>query len=144
MKRLVAAIVTVFIALIPHAREVNEDYTREEHMVDLTNHDRIKHERDPLKVNWNLSRYAKRHSRKMREAGYIFHSTERQMKRALEDVQWSEAGENVGVGASLFSLERAFMRSPPHRQNILNSEFNHIAVGVIGRDPIWVTIIFYG
>ena len=38
-----------------------------------------------------------------------------------------------------------FMASPPHRRNILNREFDHLAVGVVeSGGNVWVTVIFYG
>ena len=36
-------------------------------------------------------------------------------------------------------------RSTPHRRNILNREFDHVAIGVVESDGnFWVTVIFYG
>jgi uncharacterized protein YkwD len=81
----------------------------------------------------------------MARSGYIFHSTEGQLRRALGGYDWSFGGENVGVGGSLESLQDAFMASRPHRQNILRRAYERIAVGIVRADGrIWVTVIFYG
>jgi uncharacterized protein YkwD len=81
----------------------------------------------------------------MARRGYLFHSTTEQLRGALGSVRWSIGGENVGVGSSLESLQRAFMASRLHRENVLRPSFDHMAVGIARRDgALWVTVIFYG
>jgi uncharacterized protein YkwD len=112
-------------------------------MLQLTNDDRADHDRRTLDLDAELSQYARRHSQAMAEAGEVFH-TERLVAK-LKDKDWSAAGENVGAGSSLSDIEAAFMGSTPHRRNILNSDFEDVAVGVVESDGnFWVTIIFYG
>ncbi len=111
----------------------------------LTNADRATGGHEALALAERLSRYALRHSRRMAELGSIFHSGERQLRDALEGTGWETAGENVGVGASVPSIERAFMASPPHRANVLGPAYDHAAVGVVRADGVlWVTVVFYG
>jgi uncharacterized protein YkwD len=43
---------------------------------------------------------------------------------------WCAAAENVGRGYSLAQVHRAFLGSPPHRENILTRRFTHIGTGV--------------
>lgn len=113
--------------------------------VELTNQDRREHDRRALRFQRRISRYARAHSLAMAEKGYLFHSTEEQLVRALDGVHWSIGGENVGVGSSLESLQRAFMASELHRQNVLRRAFDHVAVGIVRRDGVlWITVIFYG
>ena len=114
-------------------------------MVNLTNDDRREHDRRALRFQTRVSRYAKAHSQAMAREGYIFHSTQAQLQKALGNVNWSIGGENVGVGGSLESLEDAFMASKLHRQNILRRSFDHMAVGIVrGDGALWITVIFYG
>jgi uncharacterized protein YkwD len=81
----------------------------------------------------------------MARRGYLFHSNEDAIREALDGYDWSLAGENVGVGSSLQTLQDAFMASPLHRENILRASFGHAAIGVVrAHGRIWVTIIFYG
>lgn len=111
----------------------------------LTNDDRAEHDRRELRLARLVSRYATRHSREMADAGRIFHSSEDELREALAGVEWSSAGENVGVGSSLVSLEDAFMASPDHRANVLKRPYDHAAVGVVvARDRVWITVVFYG
>jgi len=112
-------------------------------MFQLTNDDRSDQDRRRLDLDAELSQYARRHSQAMAEAGELFH-TERLVAK-LKDKDWSAAGENVGVGPSLSGIEAAFMGSTPHRRNILNREYEDVAVGVVESDgTFWVTVIFYG
>jgi len=112
-------------------------------MFQLTNDDRADRDRRTLDLDAELSRYARRHSQAMAEAGEVFH-TERLVAK-LKDKGWSAAGENVGAGPSLSGLEAAFMGSTLHRRNILNRDFEDVAVGVVESDGnFWVTVIFYG
>lgn len=43
---------------------------------------------------------------------------------------WYAAAENVGRGYTLTAVHKAFLRSPPHRANILTARMTHIATGV--------------
>lgn len=114
-------------------------------MLSLTNTDRDAHDRADLAFAAELSRYAKQHSQAMADAGYIYHSTEDEMRSAFANYNWTIGGENVGVGGTLESLEGAFMASRDHRENILRPEFNHAAIGVARADGrVWVTVLFYG
>lgn len=47
---------------------------------------------------------------------------------------WQAAAENVGRGWSLEQIHRAFLNSPPHRENMLTRRFTHIGTGV-ARNP---------
>lgn len=147
---LVAAIALLMAGLLvvgtaPERADARERTGRRVKMVNLTNDDRREHDRRALGFETRVSRYAKDHSQAMARKGYIFHSTEAQLQRALGDIDWSIGGENVGVGGSLESLEDAFMASKLHRQNILRKSFDHMAVGIVREDgALWITVIFYG
>ncbi|HEY7756012.1 MAG TPA: CAP domain-containing protein [Actinomycetota bacterium] len=125
--------------------DADERVGRRRQMLALTNEDREQRERDELAFAARLSRYAKRHSQAMADAGQIFHSDADDIRAALEGYRWSLAGENVGVGTTLDGLQSAFMHSKLHRENILRTTFEHAAVGVVRTNGhLWVTVIFYG
>lgn len=112
-------------------------------MLHLTNEARERKGRDALALDRKLSRYALQHSRAMAEEGALFHTDD--LAALLEGVDWSMGGENVGVGPSLGDLQSAFMGSRAHRRNILQSGYDHTAIGVVQSDGnLWVTVIFYG
>lgn len=145
-----------------HARAA-EEVTPRDKMLALTNQDRTERDKKALKLNAALSRYAARHSADMAESGKLVHTPTKVLIRKLNDMagDWTAGGENIGVSTSLdgvqktlVQLEKAFMRSEPHRDNILKSAYDHAAVGVFEApddeatdaiDPkVWVTVIFYG
>ncbi len=112
-------------------------------MLQLTNDDRADRDRDALRLNDRLSRYARRHSREMAERGKLFHTPD--LADKLRGTGWSIGAENVGMGRSLEALEDAFMASRPHRKNILRAGFERTAIGVVeSGGSFWVTVIFYG
>ena len=97
-----------------------------------------------LQLNRELSVIARRHSLAMSRAGTLFHTIERRRLSARDN--WHAWGENVGyTPQDVASLQQAFMDSPPHRENILNRAFTHVAIGSVRVDgTLWVTVFFYG
>src|SRR3954468_8133333 len=58
---------------------------------------------------------------------------------------WTSIAENVGEGSSTDpnSLFQAYMASPPHRANILDSSVRYLGVGVVERSGLaWNTLDF--
>ena len=122
-----------------------ERFTRRLHMLSLTNQARESHDRADVKLNWLLSRYARRHSLEMASKGYVYHSDDDTLISILSPYHFTIGGENVGVGSTVDGLQDAFMASPPHRENILRSAYDHVAIGMASADGhLWVTVIFYG
>ncbi len=122
-----------------------ERFVRRLHMLALTNQDRESHDRVDVKLNWALSHYARHHSLEMAAKGYLYHSDDGTLVPLLDRYDFAIGGENVGVGSSVDTLQAAFMQSPPHRENILRSSFDHVAIGIARVDGhLWVTVIFYG
>jgi uncharacterized protein YkwD len=142
---LLSGLLVLGIAPVRAGADVEERFGRRRQMLGLTNEARERRDRRELGFAAALSRYARRHSEAMSRRGYLFHSNEDAIRDALDGYDWSLAGENVGVGSSLESLQDAFMASPLHRQNILRSTFQNAAIGVVrAHGRIWVTVIFYG
>jgi uncharacterized protein YkwD len=96
-----------------------------------------------LDRGWRLRELADAHSRRMALEGRIFHTES--LGSRLSFVSWRVAGENVGAGQSMWKLYEAFMKSEPHRANILGRGFRRVGVGVYAHDGfLWVTLIFVG
>jgi uncharacterized protein YkwD len=111
----------------------------------LWRHNHTRRDRDLKKLilSASLSRRAESHSRDMARKGYIYHSP--CLRCRFEGYNWSVGGENVGVGAHMKSLHRAFMDSAPHRRNILYRGYTYVGIGVVesgGRK--WVTVLLMG
>ena len=132
-------------AFPPVRAAAGERFTRRLHMLSLTNQAREAHDRADVKLNWLLSRYARHHSLEMANKGYVYHSDNDALVSILSPYHFSVGGENVGVGSTVDGLQDAFMASPPHRDNILRTAFDHVAIGMASVDGhLWVTVIFYG
>jgi uncharacterized protein YkwD len=150
-RRTLAAVLALLLSALlllgfaPRADAAGDRFGHRRQMLALTNQDRDARDRRELNFAARLSRYAKSHSEAMARKGYLFHSTDDQLRDALAGYDWSIGGENVGLGGSLDTLEQAFMASKLHRQNILRPAFQRAAVGVVrDGDRYWVTVIFYG
>jgi uncharacterized protein YkwD len=117
----------------------------ERQMLRLTNASRAEHDVGRLRLDDRRSTKAHRHSADMAEFGDIYHTVDA-ARFYLRGMRWTKWGENVGrTSGTLARLQRAFMASPVHRENILDPRFDRVAVGVVERDgEAWVTLFFYG
>jgi uncharacterized protein YkwD len=115
--------------------------TQERHLVHLTDQTRVAHERPALRYSAALSKAARVHSRRMAERNRLYHNTYATISTLLGG-SWTKLGENVGNGSRIRTIQRAFMRSPEHRENILGS-WRKLGVGIVHqRDRFWVTVLF--
>jgi hypothetical protein len=139
---LVAAMTASFIAVTASSAAASTG-TDESSFISRINRERSSRGLRTLSVASSLTYYARKHSREMAARGEIYHSSNSQLSSAGGS-DWTEMGENVGVGPDVSSLHSAFMNSPSHRDNILHRAYNQIGVGVVyGSDGnIYVTEIF--
>lgn len=105
------------------------------------NNARSNADKGSLRLDPELSKAAKVHTREMIKKDLLHHTPSETLRRRVTN--WSILGENVGVGGTVTSLHQAFMNSTAHRANILLSDFRHVGVGAIKDDGrLWVTVIF--
>ena len=142
---LVATFLTAFTALAPSMAQATT-LTPRARMYRATNSSRLTNGVHKAYIHYTMSKLARRHSIAMANKGQIFH-TSNPSSFYLKGVRWSTWGENVGVTpGTIGGIENAFMKSPDHRANILNRNFDRVAVGTY-RDAngyLWVTVFFYG
>lgn len=92
-----------------------------------------------LTVAQDLVDVARYWSGQMASAGAISHDP----NLSNEVGNWTMLGDNVGRGPTAGDIHHAFMDSPAHRDNILDSRFTHVGVGVVDAgDKIYVTEVF--
>ena len=80
-----------------------------------------------LEVDAGLTAKARSWAGTMAGQGTIWHSS-------LQDgisASWRKLGENVGMGASVDSLETAFVNSPHHYDNLVDPAFRSVGIGVV-------------
>jgi uncharacterized protein YkwD len=114
-------------------------------MYQATNGSRGRFGRGDVWINRGMSKVALQHSGWMARTGHLRHTTD-PAAAYLKGMSWHCWGENIAVsGGSVADVEKAFMSSPEHRANILNTCFKHVAIGATRVDGVlWVTVFFYG
>ena len=106
----------------------------ENQVIQLTNQERAKHGLKPLTADWQVSRVARYKSADMRDKNYFQHNsptygTPFNMLKSF-GVSYRSAGENIAAGQpTAQAVVKAWMESPGHRANILNSSYTHIGDG---------------
>lgn len=78
-----------------------------------------------LPTQADAQRKAQAWAEKLARENTLYHST-------LSDgikVKWCSLGENVGYGPNVPAIQDAYMASPGHRANIVNTKWNGVGVG---------------
>lgn len=113
--------------------------TEEKEMLDLHNRTRADRNLPRLCVHPALQRAARAHSKDMIERDYFSHSTKGKRETSDERVErygykrYRAFGENIAWGSgnlgSPNNIMDGWMRSDPHRKNILNGRFREVGIG---------------
>lgn len=120
----------------------------EQEVVELTNNERAKSGLAPLQADAELSRVAREKSRDMSAKNYFDHNSPTygspfDMMQSY-GITYRAAGENIAKGQRTpQEVVTAWMNSPGHRANILNSSFTHIGSGFVEQGNHW-TQMFIG
>lgn len=80
-----------------------------------------------LPVHGQLLSVARNWTERMVQAGRISHNPNLSSEVSGN---WTKLGENVGVGPTVDALMQAFINSPAHYRNLVDPEWNYLAVGV--------------
>ncbi len=126
------------IALLHQIFLPKHAHTMEWQMLKLLNRDRRKHGLPSLKMQFDLRRVARKHSKDMAKLDYFEHKNlwgqthvDRYKENSISEVT---SGENLAkIAGYNFPVHRAevgLMNSPGHRANILNKDFNCVGIGV--------------
>lgn len=129
---------------------VGKSNTFVEQVLQLTNNQRSIAGLQPLKLNPQLSAAAYKHSQDMALNDFFSHvsSTGATVfdRVTAAGYTYSSVGENIAAGqATPQSVVQAWMDSPPHRANILNSTLQEIGIGFyhLANDPGNVSFHYY-
>lgn len=140
--------------------------------LEMLNRSRAEENLPPLAPDQRMASAARQHSEEMRNLNYMDHVSPVERYRtwtrrlALAEVSDMTTGENVGFFASnskgltarnfVETLHRNLMKSPRHRDNILNPKFTTAGIGIaLGERPadedpdtllpaMWITQNFSG
>jgi len=125
----------------------------EDEIFALVNEERLRKDLNALKWDDQLAEIARNYSRQMARENFFDHLDPkgadvvvRAEKSKLK--RWDKIGENLfyfkGEGGFGFFTVRNWMKSPTHRQNILDKDFNTAGIGIAeSRDgEIYITQVF--
>jgi uncharacterized protein YkwD len=108
-------------------------------MAKKVNKARSSHDKSKVKLDPELSRVARRHSKSMAKSEELVHTK----NLGGKVTKWKSLGENIGYGDSINQLHTMFMNSEVHKDNILKSEFRYVGVGTVKKGGwLWTTVIF--
>ncbi len=108
----------------------------EKKVVELTNKERTERGLKPLKLSEELTTVARAKSKDMRDNNYFDHTspTYGSPFTMMTDfgIDYTAAGENIAAGQKTpAEVVEDWMKSKGHRENILNSQYTHIAIGYV-------------
>lgn len=114
---------------------VSIDEEAEAQMFTLLNKEREASGLRPVIFDKKLQEIARLHAKDMLARGYFSHHTPDGLspfdRMAKANVTYISAGENLALAPSTVLAMQGFMQSPPHRANILSSDFGKIGIGAI-------------
>src|SRR5947209_7305321 len=121
----------------------------EKTILELTNKERARKDLPPLEPDPILCRVARAHSANMVRKGEMKHVLDGKNPAQRVDeagYDYGRVGENIAFSDGLHPAEivRSWMNSKVHRENILNSKFKHIGLGVArnDKDEVYYTQVF--
>ncbi len=123
------------VALNYKTDQLTIDEPSEVLMLSLVNNERKSKGLPELKIDEKLREVARNHARDMFSRGYFSHyapeglSPFDRMKNA--GIIYVYAGENLALAPDANKAEQGLMNSEGHRENILNSNFNKVGIGVV-------------
>jgi uncharacterized YkwD family protein len=111
----------------------------EQQMLDLVNGERTKGGLAPLKADGTLTKVARLKSQDMISNNYFAHQSPTYgspfAMMSKYGVTYRSAGENIAGNSSVTGAFQAWMNSPGHRANILNSQYNLTGIGIVHGGP---------
>lgn len=119
----------------------------EKRVVELVNKERAKYGLRPLTLNKELSRVARYKSQDMVDRNYFDHVSpfygDPFNMMQMFGFDYQIAGENIAYGyPTPEAVMNAWMNSPGHRANILDSDYTEIGVGFVAGKLIWTQQFF--
>ncbi len=155
-KAFIFALIVALIASFWVANEIalSKSYDEEEYQIfKLVNAQRRKSQLNDLNWDDNLARMARTYSQKMAKENFFAHAdfdgktvVDRAKDSSIKD--WLKIGENLFYYESNYNFDalavKGWMKSPTHRQNILDENWTATGIGIAesrnGR--IYITQVF--
>jgi uncharacterized protein YkwD len=106
-------------------------------LMDRINEDRISRGLSKLEWNDQLAASALTHGRRLVEQGRLSHQLpgEPDLSERIHTtgLRFDAAGENLAIAGNVEQIHTELMNSPPHRENILDPDYNSVGIAIISR-----------
>jgi uncharacterized protein YkwD len=135
--RFVGGLVTlaVFFSVSAIAQQKTSDVERA--LLNSINQERTAHGLGALQWNDALADSARKHAQRMASHGSISHQFSGEPDLAARaraaGVHYTWLAENVDEGPNAPTIHQSFMKSAPHRANILDGDMDSAGIGVVAR-----------
>jgi uncharacterized protein YkwD len=113
--------------------------TTEASVTSKINAARANHGRHHLTTRSDLVAVARGQAQRMASRNTLYHNPS--LAQQVRNFRW--VGENVGYGPSVSAVHLAFMASPGHKANILDSDYTEVGVGAVwANGRVWIAQVF--
>ena len=133
-----ALIVAVSIFLPPTVVAQSKPTGPERILFDSANRERKAQGLPPLRWNSSMARVARAHALAMAKHNSLSHQFQGELdlstRARVAGARFSVIAENVAVGPAAAVIHAQWMKSPPHRRNLLDPELDSIGVAVAERN----------
>lgn len=137
MKRVLFFVIFFSLGFQGAATEAAGPAGPERQVFELLNQERARAGLPRLEWDEQVADAARAHAVLMAQTGRVSHRIAGESdvfeRLAQSGARFTFSGENVALARGPAEAHRAFMRSPEHRSNILNADYNAIGIGVIAR-----------
>lgn len=123
----------------PDNLELAPNSQAEIRMLDLINVERTQRGLRALEMDEGLRKVARAHSEEMFKLSYFDHVSPvtgtpfDRLDRA--EIAYQLAGENIAYAPNVDVAHYGLMNSPPHKENILESKYGKVGIGIISAGP---------
>lgn len=122
------------VSTTPSTQSTSRLTSDEQRAFDLLNADRVANGLSPLKINLAVTAVAERHAQDEINRNFFAHNNPDGLspfdRMRAAGISFGYAGENLAINGDVTSAEQAFMNSPGHRANILNTNYTEVGIGV--------------
>jgi len=133
-----ASLLAISLLLSAAGLAQNKAASPEKELFNATNRERLAHGLSALQWNDALAVAARKHAGEMAHKDALSHqfpgepSLPSRVKQAGAHFVW--LSENVALGPSPSVIHAEFVKSPPHRANILDTDMNVMGIGIVERN----------
>ena|SRR5438128_578354 len=133
-----ASLLVISLVLSAAGLAQNKAASPERELFNATNRERLAHGLPALQWNNALAVAARKHAGEMAHKDALSHqfpgepSLPSRVKQAGAHFVW--LSENVALGPSPSLIHAQFVKSPPHRANILDTDMNVVGIGIVERN----------